>query len=92
VALRTAIRDAVARLPPPDTPATVRLAAGIAAALEDLATVRSSAVAGAAGGRADEVVVASGVARAVAALGEVTGIDAPAELLDRIFARHCIGK
>lgn len=90
--LLAAIHDAVARLPPSAAPGTVRLAAGIAAARGAIAEAREIAALGAAHGGADEVVAASAVARAVAALGEVTGIDAPAELLDRIFSRHCIGK
>jgi len=40
----------------------------------------------------DEAIVASHLCRAVESLGAVTGREVGSELLDRIFARHCIGK
>lgn len=86
------IAAAVARLPPPPLSGAVHLAAGIVAALEALDEATALARRGAAGAAADEVIVASGVTRAAAALGEVTGVDTPADVVDRIFARHCIGK
>lgn len=91
-ALAATIGAAVASLPPGESSATVRLGAGIESARRAIAAARPIAAAGAGGGPADEVVVASAVGRAVAALGEVTGVDTPAELIERIFARHCIGK
>jgi tRNA U34 5-carboxymethylaminomethyl modifying GTPase MnmE/TrmE len=43
------------------------------------------------GGR-DEAIVAGLLHQAVAALGEVTGVELGTDLIDRIFSRHCIGK
>jgi tRNA modification GTPase len=44
------------------------------------------------GAAAGPELLAGGVRRALAALGEVTGETATEELLDRIFARFCLGK
>lgn len=90
--LRTALAHAVASLPPRGSPATVRLASGLAAARTALLPAIAAAAHAAAGGATDEALLAGDVRRAVAALGEVTGADLDVELLDRIFARHCIGK
>jgi tRNA U34 5-carboxymethylaminomethyl modifying GTPase MnmE/TrmE len=30
--------------------------------------------------------------QAIAAVGEVTGVELGTDLIDRIFSRHCIGK
>ena len=87
-ALRQAILDAVAALPPRGSPATLRLAAGLEAARAGLA----AAVEASADDRADEPLIAAHLRRAIDALDEVTGRSMGADLLDRIFARHCIGK
>jgi tRNA modification GTPase len=86
--LRQAILDAVAALPPRGSPATLRLAAGLEAARAGLA----AAVEASADDRADEPLIAAHLRRAIDALDEVTGRSMGADLLDRIFARHCIGK
>ena len=39
-----------------------------------------------------EAIVAGMLHQAVAALGEVTGVELGTDLIDRIFSRHCIGK
>jgi tRNA modification GTPase len=90
--LRTALARAVAALPPRGSPATVRLASGLATARTALLPAIAAARRAAAGGSTDEALLAGDVRRAVAALGEVTGANLDVELLDRIFARHCIGK
>ncbi|GDX94504.1 tRNA modification GTPase MnmE [Planctomycetia bacterium] len=87
-ALREAILAAVAALPPRGSPATLRLAAGLEAAAAALA----AAAAILEHGQADEPLLAAHVRQALDALDEVTGRSMGADLLDRIFARHCIGK
>jgi tRNA modification GTPase len=91
-ALRSAIATAVAAVPPRESPATLRMAIGMAAARAALAAVLPDVRAAAAGRPADEAVVAADIRRAVDALGEVTGAEIGTDLLDRIFSRHCIGK
>ncbi len=88
--LRAAIRTAVGGLPPRSSPATLRMAVGLEAACAALDGCAEATRAG--GGSLDEALVASHVRQAVEALGEVTGTVLGADLLDRIFARHCIGK
>jgi tRNA modification GTPase len=86
--LRDAIRAAVAALPPRGSPATLRLAAGLEAAAAALAAAETLLE----HGQADEPLLAAHVRQALDALDEVTGRSMGADLLDRIFARHCIGK
>jgi len=86
--LRADIAAAVAALPDRGPSATVRTAVGAAAAVAAIAEARAAA-----GGTAiDESIVAAGLRAAVAALAEITGLEVGPDLLDRIFARHCIGK
>jgi tRNA U34 5-carboxymethylaminomethyl modifying GTPase MnmE/TrmE len=93
--LRRAIVEAVASLPAAGSAATLRLAAGLAAARTAVVAARDAAADGGLAG-ADEAVIAGLVREAVAALDEVTGDDfgvgIGTDLLDRIFSRHCIGK
>ena len=91
-AVRLAIAAAVAAVPPRESPATLRMAVGVAAARAALAAVLPGVTAASAGGPADEALVAAHIRRAVDALGEVTGAEIGTDLLDRIFSRHCIGK
>ena len=91
-ALRAAIDAAVAAVPPRESPATLRMAVGVAAARAALGAVLPAVQAAAAGKPADEALVAAHLRRAVDALGEVTGAEIGTDLLDRIFSRHCIGK
>jgi tRNA modification GTPase len=86
--LRAAIRAAVAAVEPRETPATVRLATGLAAAATSVAAARAIAAQAA----ADEAALAGHVRSAVDALGDVTGVTIGTDLVDRIFSRHCIGK
>jgi tRNA modification GTPase len=86
--LRAAILAAVAELDSRGPTATVRMRVGVEAAQGEVSRARS--VAG--GAVRDEAVVAGLLGRAVAALGAATGKDIAADLLDRIFERHCIGK
>lgn len=88
-ALRAAILAAVAAVPPRPSPATSRMALGLAAAGRAVAEARGLVAACA---EPDEALVAGCVRRAVESLGEVTGVDVGVDLLDRIFSRHCIGK
>jgi tRNA modification GTPase len=91
-ALRAALAAAIAAVPPRESPATLRMAVGVAAARVALGAVLPAVRAAAAGKSADEALVAAHVRRAVDALGEVTGAEIGTDLLDRIFSRHCIGK
>jgi tRNA U34 5-carboxymethylaminomethyl modifying GTPase MnmE/TrmE len=86
-ALRTAVHDAVAALPPRSSPAALRMAVGLADCGRGLA-----AAAGELAGAADDAVVAGHLHRAVAALDEITGATIGTDLIDRIFSRHCVGK
>lgn len=86
--LREAILAAVAALPPRGSPATLRLAAGLEAAGAALAAAETLL----AHEQADEPLLAAHVRLAIDALDEVTGRSMGTDLLDRIFARHCIGK
>lgn len=90
-ALRRAILREVAALPP-STGATVRMRVGIDAARQSLAAAAEIAALARKGAACDEAIVAAHLGRAVAALGEVTGAELGNDLIDRIFARHCIGK
>ena len=90
--LRQAILREVAALPGQATAATLRMRVGLDAAREAVAAALEIAAAARAGRVHDEAVVASFLGRAIAALGEVTGAELGNDLLDRIFARHCIGK
>ena len=87
--LRAAIGAAVAALPPRSSPATLRMAVGVAACADALAAAAAAVEPGSGG---DEAVAAGHLHRAVAALDEVTGAAIGTDLLDRIFSRHCVGK
>lgn len=88
-ALRVAIRAAVTAAPARTTPATLRMAVGVAECATALA---AAAACGAADAAADEAVAAGHLRRAVVALDEITGATIGTDLLDRIFSRHCVGK
>jgi len=90
--LRAALAEAVARLPPRDTPATVRLRVGLAAAGAALGPALEAAHTAAAGGPGDEAILAVHLRTAVEALNEVTGLALGPDLIERIFSRHCVGK
>ncbi len=89
--LRLAVDAAVAALPPPTSP-TLRMrvaAATAAAAVVEARRAVDEAVRGAA---IDEAVVAGSLHAAAESLADATGAALGTDLLDRIFARHCIGK
>jgi len=88
--LRSAVLAAVAGLPGGWSPAALRMRVGVAAAREAVGAAWSVAVAG--GEARDEAVVSARLHEAIAALDEATGAVIGADLLDRIFSRHCIGK
>jgi tRNA modification GTPase len=90
--LRGAILAAVATLPPRQSPATTRLAVACGSARQSLAAAAAAVARHASGGFGDESLVAADLRRAAAALADVTGAAIDVDLLDRIFARHCIGK
>ncbi len=87
--LRQAIDDQLGILAREGSPATVRMAAAIAAARE-AAVVGREMLAGP--GQLDEAMLAAELGRMLAALDEAIGRELGNDLLDRIFARHCIGK
>ena len=91
-ALKSAILNAVAQLPSGRSPATLRMQVGVAAAREAVGAASAAAAAARSGGTRDEAIVAGMLHQAVAALGEVTGVELGTDLIDRIFSRHCIGK
>ncbi len=86
--LREAIHAQLGILTREGSPATVRMAAAIAAAQEAAAVGRE--MLGTSG--LDEAMLAAELGRMLAALDEAVGRDLGNDLLDRIFARHCIGK
>ena len=90
--LRAAILAAVATLPPRQSPATTRLAVACGSARQSLAEAAAAVAGHATGGFGDESLLAADLRRAAAALADVTGAAIDVDLLDRIFARHCIGK
>ena len=90
-AVHAAIDAAVAALPASES-ATLRMRVAAAAAAESVAAARRQVAGAAAGGPLDEAVVAGHLRAAAEALAEVTGAAIGIDLLDRIFARHCIGK
>jgi len=90
--LRAGILAAVAALPARAPAATERLASGCAAARRALAGAMQTAIAASAGAAVDESILAGHLRRAAEELAEVTGATIDADLLDRIFSRHCIGK
>ena len=90
-ALRRAILREVAALPA-STGATVRMRVGIDAARQSLAVAAEIAALARKGAACDEAIVAAHLGHAIAGLGEVTGAELGNDLIDRIFARHCIGK
>ena len=87
-ALRGAIIQAVLRRDGKGSPATVRMRVGVEAAQAEVTAARAAV----ADALRDEAVVAGHLGRAVGALDGATGKEIGADLLDRIFARHCIGK
>jgi tRNA modification GTPase len=90
--LRAAIASALAALPDRGPAATVRVAVAARAAIVALAEARAAVEAAARGGAVDESIVAASVREAADALADATGATIDRDLLDRIFARHCIGK
>jgi tRNA modification GTPase len=91
-ALKSAILSAVADLPRGRSPATLRMQVGVAAAREAVMAARAKVHGDHGEGGRDEAIVAGLLHQAVAALGEVTGVELGTDLIDRIFSRHCIGK
>ena len=87
--LRQAIDDQLCILAREGSPATVRMTAAIAAACEAAALGREML---ASPGQLDEAMLAAELGRMLAALDEAIGRELGNDLLDRIFARHCIGK
>jgi tRNA modification GTPase len=90
--LKAAMLSAVANLPGGRSPATLRMQVGVGDAREAVAAAWAAAVAARSDGMRDEAIVAGLLHQAVAALGEVTGVEIGTDLIDRIFSRHCIGK
>jgi tRNA modification GTPase len=90
--LTTAIATAVSRLPPRASPATVRLADGLDTAAAAMAAAGEMMARDVAAGSLDEALLAGHLRAAAESLGEVTGVELGPDLLDRVFARHCIGK
>ncbi len=90
--LRAAILEVVGRLAHRGSPATLRLAIGCQAARDSLAEATLAVQDAVAGDFVDESLVASHLRRAADSLADVTGATVDTDLLDRIFARHCIGK
>jgi tRNA modification GTPase len=90
--LKAAILGAVANLPGGRSSATLRMQVGVAAAREAVAAACAAAESARSGGTRDEAVVAGLLHQAIAAVGEVTGVELGTDLIDRIFSRHCIGK
>jgi len=86
--LRGAILAAVAGLELRGPTATVRMRVGVEASLGAIRAARLAA----GGALRDEAVVAGHLGRAVEALDAATGKQMAADLLDRIFERHCVGK
>lgn len=86
--LRRAIVAAVAGLEPRGPSSTVRMRVGVEAARGEIAAARAAAD----GSLRDEAVVAGHLGRAVESLDAATGKRMAADLLDRIFERHCVGK
>jgi tRNA modification GTPase len=90
--LRRAILEAVAAVPPRPSPATTRLTVACGSARRSLAEAAAAVARSVTGGFVDESLVAADLRRGAAALADVTGAAIDVDLLDRIFARHCIGK
>jgi tRNA modification GTPase len=90
--LRAAIVAAVAALPDRGPAATVRVAVAARAAITAIAEARAAVEAAARGAAVDESIVAASVREAADAIADATGATIDRDLLDRIFARHCIGK
>ena len=89
-ALRLRILDAVSAIHR-ETPATIRLRAGISKANESLVHAEKN-ITGCDGGSPDEALLAVLLRQAIDSLGEVTGAVVGTDILDRVFSRHCIGK
>ena len=88
--LRQRIQDAVSVIHR-ETPATIRLRAGISKAGESLAYVQKN-MTGCDVVSPDEALLAVLLRQAIDSLGEVTGAVVGTDILDRVFSRHCIGK
>lgn len=89
--LRQNILSAVAALPQ-QSPATLRLRAGITAARQPLESARQLLAGTVDGLPPDEALLAVLLRQAIDALGEVTGAVIGSDIIDRVFSRHCIGK
>lgn len=87
--LRIAIEQTLQEIRRSDMPATVRMATALAAASDALS---QGADLLAAGGLADEVLLAAHLGWGLRYLDEAIGRELGNDLLDRLFARHCIGK
>ena len=85
------ILSAVADLPQ-QSPATLRLRAGVTAARQPLQSAYQLLAGTADGLPADEALLAVLLRQAIDALGEVTGAVIGTDIIDRVFSRHCIGK
>ena len=90
--LRRAITAALLELPARATPATLRMRVGMCETVREITAASALVRAAAAGDTVDESLVAGHLRRAGDALGEITGERIDVDLLDRIFARHCVGK
>jgi len=90
--LKSVIFNAVANLPGGRSPATLRMQVGVAAAREAVGAAWAKVRGDHGDGTRDEAVVAGLLHQAVAAVGEVTGVEVGTDIIDRIFSRHCIGK
>ena len=91
-AVRSAILNAVANLPGGRSAATLRMQVGVSAARDAVESALAAARVARGGGMHDEAIVAGLLHQAIAAVGEVTGVEVGTDLIDRIFSRHCIGK
>jgi len=89
VELRQAIDAQLGILSREGSPATLRMAAAIAAAREAAEAGRSML---SAARPLDEAMLAAELGRMLAALDEAIGRELGNDLLDRLFSRHCIGK
>lgn len=89
VELRQAIDAQLGILSREGSPATLRMAAAIAAAREAAEAGRRML---SAAGQLDEAMLAAELGRMLAALDEAIGRELGNDLLDRLFSRHCIGK
>lgn len=87
--LRIAIEQALQEIRRSDMPATLRMATALAASSDALSQGSDLL---AAGGPVDEVLLAAHLGWGLRHLDEAIGRELGNDLLDRLFARHCIGK